>query len=42
MKYFAKAKCEIKYAFSYAEGIFHSEAISYCEAIFHTPQGVFH
>ena len=40
--FFFTEKHEIKYAFSYAEGIFHSGAISYCVAIFQTPKGVFH
>ena len=36
MKYFANAKCEIKFALSYAV-----RHISYCVAIFHT-RSVFH
>ena len=34
MKYFAFAKCEIKFAITFAQQIFHSEAISYALAYF--------
>ncbi len=33
MKYFANAKCEIKFAFSYCEAIFHTGRVFHSEAI---------
>ena len=33
MRYFANAKCEIKFAFSYCEAIFHTRSVFHSEAI---------
>ncbi len=40
MKYFAKAKCEIKYAFSYCEAIFHTGRVFHSAAISHADRRI--